>query len=76
MAKASQAYFDNKGTFHKTPEEATTAAQPAVPLYHAGKVCDQCGCRNFFVREVTAECGQCNAVYQIPGQPKSEEKAA
>jgi len=25
MAKASQAFFDNKGTFHKTPEEATTS---------------------------------------------------
>ena len=40
-------------------------AHAVIPLFHAGKVCDYCGCKNFWVREFTAECGNCNAAYQI-----------
>lgn len=48
-------------------EPDQTAARPATPIYYAGMHCHQCGGTNFWVRNVTAECGnsRCGAAYAI-----------
>lgn len=56
--------------------------RPATPVYHAGMHCQQCGGTNFWVRSLTAECGnsRCGAAYAIfaatrPTAPLPEKTA-